>query len=90
MLFHRTLTNLFRVIFSPLTSLIIITLSLLDHPVKIALKRGFIRAPICSIYLNITFDHQYKDITKIIQKKNEKEVLHLFLALLLKIRCPPI
>ena len=63
---HRTLT-LCHVICSSLTSLIIKTL--LDHPVKIALERGFIRAPICSIYFNITFDHQYEHITKIIQTK---------------------
>ena len=69
---HRSLTNLFREICSPLTSLFIITPSLLDHPVKIALKRGFIRAPICSIYPDITFVHQYEDITKIIQKKLRK------------------
>ena len=42
-LFHRTLT-LCHVICSPLTSLIIKTL--LDHPVRISIKRGFIRAPV--------------------------------------------
>ena len=42
-LFHRTLP-LCHVICSPLTSLIIKTL--LDHPVKIPIERGFIRVPV--------------------------------------------
>ena len=64
--FYRTLT-LCHVIYSHLTSLIIKTL--LDHAVKIVIERGFIRALIRSIYLNITFDHQYEHITKMIIKK---------------------
>ena len=67
----------------------------MDHPVKIALKRDFIRAPICSLYPNITFDHQYEHIPKIIQKNNfslevtRKRGITLLPSFIVKNEIPP-